>query len=442
MIRNAFIKRTISAFSLVYSGTILGAVLNFVTQLTLARTMQMDDLGTVAALLSTLNFLGIVGLGGMDWFLWQVSGKEGDVAFRWYYPAAQLIACFTCASIAGLVAYAFILGNFTSFERFLLIICAIQMLLGQTAVGVSSVRYQIERRHSQVAIWQTVTQAGRAVAAISLKLFFMPDLRAVLVGYGLMGTVAAIWSALAVPSRGWLRLLKSRQYVHPSMLETAHEALPFLLIGALYLMFFQGPIVVLEYLRGGTETAQYNIAFLIVSATMLFPSVFYTKFIAAAIFQWGHHDRAKLAASFYLSAALMAMSGVLIMSIFEATAGWIVPRIFGWRYIPSVDLVLVMSLAIPLRFLQSAFSSLLVTRPQTISRVIYLGLGALTSMIASCAFIPAFGALGAAYATVLAELVLFLLSWRGLSLYAPEIRPLGWLNMKSIRKSITELSNR
>jgi O-antigen/teichoic acid export membrane protein len=277
---------------------------------------------------------------------------------------------------------------------------------------------------------------------MSLKIFSSSNLRAVMVGYGLMGAVAVTWSLCAVPTRSWRRLLQSYRYAHPSMVETAREAGPFLLFGALYLMFFQGPIVILEYVRGGADTAQYNIAFLIVSAAMMFPSVFYSKFIAERVFQWGHHNRAKFAASFYLSAALMAAAGVAIMGGLEATAAWIIPRIFGWRYAPSVDLLLVMSTAIPVRFLQSAYSSLLVTRPQTISRVIYLGLAAFTSVVASCALIPSFGALGAAYSTVLAELLLFFLSWRGLSIYVPEIKPFGWLSVNIIRQSIVALSDK
>jgi len=398
--------------------------------------------GTIAALSSAVNFLALISIGGMNWFLLQVKGKEGDQAVRWYYPAGQLIAFLTCLGVAGLVAYASIIGNLAASERLILLVCAIPMFLGQLAVELSSVRYQIERHHVQVAIWQAVTQFGRAVVAISLIIFSSSSLRVVLVGYGLMGAIASTWSLCAVPARSWRRLQQSYRHAHPSMLEAAREAGPFLLLGALYLMFFQGPIVILEYIRGGADTAQYNVAFLTVSATMMFPSVFYSKFIAERVFQWGYHDRAKFTASFYLSAALMATVGIVTMAILAATASWLVPRVFGLRYVPSVELLLVMSLAIPLRFLQSAYSSLLVTRPQTVSRVIYLGLGALTSVIASCALIPTLGALGAACATVLAELVLFFLSWRGVSVYVPEIRPFGWLSVNTIRQSVAILSDR
>jgi hypothetical protein len=50
--------------------------------------------------------------------------------------------------------------------------------------------------------------------------------------------------------------------------------------------------------------------------------------------------------------------------------------------------------------------------------------------------------LGAAYATVLAEFVLFLLSWRGLSIYVPEIRSMGWLSPQTIRQSIAVLGDK
>ena len=442
MIRNAFIKRAIGALTLLYSGTFLAALFNFIAQLTLARSMDLEALGTIAALSSIINLLALIGMGGMNWFLLQVVGRESEEAVRWYFPAAQLVALLTGLGIVGLVAYALTIAKFPASERLLLLAASVPILLGQLAVELSSVRYQIERSAGQVAFWQIVTQLGRAVVALCLKAFTISSLRAVLVGFGMMGAIAVIWSLVAVPARSWGRLLKSYRHPHPSVLETARSAGPFLLFGAIYLIFFQGPIVVLEYIRGGTETAQYNIAFLIVSAAMMFPSVFYSKFIAERIFHWGHHDRAKFAAAFYVSAALMASVGILAMAILVATASRLIPWMFGSRYVPSVDLLLVMSIGIPTRFLQSAYSSLLVTGPQTIPRVIYLGLAAFTAIAASCIFVPALGALGAAYATVLAEFVLFLLSWRGLSIYVPEISPMGWLSPQTIRQSISVLGDK
>lgn len=442
MIHNAFIKRAIGALTLLYSGTFLAALFNFIAQLTLARSMDLEAIGTIAALSSIINLLALIGMGGMNWFLLQVVGRESEEAVRWYFPAAQLVALLTGLGIVGLVSYALTVAKFPASERLMLLAASVPILLGQLAVELSSLRYQIERSAGQVAFWQIVTQLGRAVVALCLKAFTISSLRAVLVGFGMMGAIAVIWSLVAVPARSWDRLLKSYRHPHPSVLETARSAGPFLLFGAIYLIFFQGPIVILEYIRGGTETAQYNIAFLIVSAAMMFPSVFYSKFIAERIFHWGHHDRAKFAAAFYVSAALMASVGILAMAILVATASRLIPWMFGSRYIPSVDLLLVMSIGIPTRFLQSAYSSLLVTGPQTIPRVIYLGLAAFTAIAASCIFVPALGALGAAYATVLAEFVLFVLSWRGLSIYVPEIRSMGWLSPQTIRQSIAVLSDK
>lgn len=439
MIRNAFIKRAIGALALLYSGTFLAALFNFIAQLILARSMDLEALGTIAALSSIINLLTLIGMGGMNWFLLQVVGSEKEEAFRWYFPAAQLVALLTGLGIVALAVYGLTVAKFPPSERFLLLAASVPILLGQLAVELSSLRYQIERSAGQVAFWQVITQLGRAVVALCLKAFAISNLRAVLVGFALMGAIAVVWSLFAVPARSWDRLLKSYQRPRPSVLETASSAGPFLLFGAIYLIFFQGPIVILEYMRGGTETAHYNVAFLIVSAATMFPSVFYSKFIAERVFHWGHHDRKKFAAAFYLSAALMFAVGIFAMAILVATASWFIPWLFGSRYVPSVDLLLIMSIGIPTRYLQSAYSSLLVTGPQTRPRVVYLSLAALTSIVAACIFIPAFGALGAAYATVLAELVLFLLSWRGLSIYVPEIRPLGWLSPQTIRNSISVL---
>src|SRR5205814_1059769 len=112
MIRNPLIKRAIGALTLLYSGTFLAALFNFIAQLTLARSMDLEALGTIAALSSIINLLALIGMGGMNWFLLQVVGREKHEAFRWYLPAAQLVALLICLAVVGLITYGLTFAKF------------------------------------------------------------------------------------------------------------------------------------------------------------------------------------------------------------------------------------------------------------------------------------------------------------------------------------------
>lgn len=423
--RGGALGRVAGRLSILFTGTFAGSGLAFATQILLARTLPLESFGSLAALLAAVNFLTPVASAGVNWFLLRAYGTEGAAARRWLRPSAGLVALATAASALALLVYAGAGGTLSPAERSLALAACIPILLGQVAVELASARLQLEERFTSLTVLQTATQAGRflILAAAALAASGV-TLGGVVLGYALVGalTAGAGGVLLAGLFTGRVRLAGHAPAETgtptvvagtPSIGHAAAEAGPYALVTMFYVLYFQGIVVVLEWLAGGAAAAAFNVAFLVVSAAALIPGVVYTRFLVAKLNRWAEHDRDRFRDVFQLGVAAMLLVGLVVMLGIALLAGPAVRLVFGPGYAAAAAVLLVLAPGIPIRFVQMAYSSLYVSRADTVRKARYLGLGALASMLACIALVPIFGALGAAAANVLAEAVLLGLHMRG-----------------------------
>ena len=394
----------------------LGAsLLTFLTQLVLTRALPVRDYGRLVTVLAVVNILQIIAGYGIGWFWLQVFGREGRAAFRWVVPTIRLIALASAAATAALGVYVFISGGRNTSDcgpEFALLAA---VLLGQTLIDPTAARLQLEERYLALAGWQSATQGGRFLAAIGAVIYGTPDLLHVLTGYAAVGLVTL---ALSLAS---LEQMRRRAIVLAGHVEdtaapapddrcalsaTLAAATPYCLSLIFYLLYSQGVVVIVERMLGPPAAAMYYIAFLIVSIVYLIPSVVYMRYLVAKIFRWWAHDREKFALVIYLGVAVGAVTGLLAMIALMALAPIAVPLLFGPRYAAAVPLLIVLSLAIPIRFVQHAFGAAFFSQENMRRKVWYLGAAALSCVLWSLLLIPRFGAEGAAAAAVLAEISL------------------------------------
>src|SRR3546814_17598760 len=79
--------------------------------------------------------------------------------------------------------------------------------------------------------------------------------------------------------------------IQPSMWQIFAEAWPFGAAGIFHLIYFQSNIILLKYIRGDEAEGVYNVAFVIMSAVYLIPSVIYQKFPLPKIHLWSNPDQ-------------------------------------------------------------------------------------------------------------------------------------------------------
>ena len=108
------------------------------------------------------------------------------------------------------------------------------------------------------------------------------------------------------------------------------------------------------------------------------------------------------------------VSGVLrVLMSMVAVAPIVVPLVFGEKYRAVVGILFVLSLCPPIRFLSTSMGSALLTDEHNRYRVYAMAWATLVAVALNALLIPRFAELGAAWATVIAELVLLAGTWHG-----------------------------
>jgi O-antigen/teichoic acid export membrane protein len=421
------VRRSLSAVSILFAGTIVTALLTFVTQLLLARLLPIADFGRIAALLATINFLTPIGTAGLGWFLLQVYGRELVGASRWLRSAATIVGISTGLGCTSLAIYV-LCSDIGAFGRTFGVITAISILLGQVAVELASARFQLENRYNALTWWQATTQTGRFLVVGLATLASFRSGIAVLAGYGFIGLLATV-GGIALLRALWTKKLvlasepaaRWTEASEPNLRETISEAAPFALVTAFYILYFQGGVVILDWLSGGAAAATFNVALFIVAAIFLVPNVIYMKYLVPKLYRWGEHDRGRFEAAFHVGVPIMTALGVIFWIAIAWGAHPLIALLFGAKYAGASPIVIILSASIPIRFAQATYSSVLITKEQMKSKAAYLGLAVIISFVLSVILIPVMGIAGAAFATVSAEVVLLALQVHGTARYVKDI---------------------
>jgi O-antigen/teichoic acid export membrane protein len=155
----------------------------------------------------------------------------------------------------------------------------------------------------------------------------------------------------------------------------------------------------------------------ILMAIYLIPRVVYQQYFLAKLHRWARNDRGMILLAYRVGTTAMVIAGCVIAVLVAAGGAVGIPRLFGEQYADSVPILLILSMAIPLRFGAASVASLLTTGRQLRRKVAYQGGGALVYLAALAVATPRYGLLGAAASTVVAEAALLVLFWIAVKKY-------------------------
>jgi O-antigen/teichoic acid export membrane protein len=401
------------------------ALLVFLTQLILVRLLSIAEYGQLVALLAVINLMTPLSTYGVGWFWLQAFGEEGWKAFRWLRPSVRvlMLAC----TVATLILATYTWCRFDEANRWLATTLAIPVLLGQVFAETTSARLQLEECFIALAVWQSLTQTGRfAVSALLLAVGLQEGL-APLAGYAALGALLAVVGLMSLNqmSHGVIALrghgsppafMQSVAPV-PTSLRVFQEATPYCLWTVFYLLYFQSVIILLAVLVGKPAAAVYNVAFQVMTAAYLVPNVIYSKYLFGKVFRWSEHDVAKFYAVFHVGVIAMTVLGLASMVVVIVMSPVLVPVLFGAAYAGAVPILTALSVTIPTRFLQSAYSSLFFSKKNMIWQVAYSGIAALFCVSVNVVLLPYYGLKGAVIAQLATEFFLLgLYIWGGMQL--------------------------
>lgn len=408
------------AVSLLWLGSLLGAGCAFLTQVILARQLGPSNFGIFAAALATITLLTPLAGFGVSGYWLKAFGKEGWQAIRWLPGSFRFATLSTFIVVLCLVGWA-ILGPHDDLTTTVLLLLTFYVF-GQLVVGLVSSKYQLEERYLSLAIWQFAPHFLRLflVAALVYATTFVPNVKFVAYAYAMVSlvffTVGSVFlfrmyqGAFFLQGHGVVDAVKKQnKYDFPGTFQVAIQSLPFGLVGILYLIYFQSNLILLNYLSGPESAGIYNVAFVVMAAVYLLPSVIYQKYLLPKLHRWAIHDHARFYQVYRLGNLAMLGAGSVAMIMLWLIMPWGVPFLFGDEYARSVEVIMILALCAPVRYLSSSAGAFLATKDHMKNKAYILAFAAIFNIILNVFLIHLYGYIGAAISTLITEVVVIVM---------------------------------
>jgi O-antigen/teichoic acid export membrane protein len=393
----------------------------FATQVVLARSFSQHDFGSFMTVLAFVSLTAPIAVYGVNELWLQRFGREGPKAFRWVRRSIGVVMGATAVvmTIMLLWGVADLANPVDAGLRVLLV----PVVAAQAFIALAMSGLQLRGAYKGVAALQLAPHLGRIGAVVVTGAVGLTVLHVAL-GYALVAVATLTLSVLVLQPywRGRVRLEghpagPPPPGQPPSFARLFRRANPFMLGSLFYLVgIYLGTVVAGEFL-GTREAALFSVPMSILMAIYLIPRVVYQQYFLAKLQRWARNDRGMILLAYRVGTTGMVFVGCVI-AVLVAVGGAVgIPLLFGEQYRGSVPILLILAVAIPMRFGAASVASLLTTGRQLWRKVAYQGIGALVYVAAIAIATPRYGLLGAAAATVVAEAALLVLFWMAVKKY-------------------------
>jgi len=414
-------QRAATAIGMLWLATLAGAAMVFLAQMLLARRLGPDNYGLFASSLATVTVLAPMAGFGLSQFRLKAYGAEGWAGDRWLRPSLRF-SMFTGALACALAVAWAIGGEAVDDATRLTLLLLVPVIAGVFAVDLVGSKLRLEEKHGALALWQMLMPAGRLAVAATLLVLPFASAQAAALGYGLVSLAIA---AIALPQLIAMQRGQTELKGHgprpsspafdttPGAMQLWSSAWAYGLAAVLYPVFFQVSTVLLKYLGSNAQAGHFGVALAVMTAIYLFPATVYQKFLLSRLHRWAVHDRPKFWRVYRAGNIAMLASGVLVGALLAVASPWLVPLAFGPAFADVAELLAILSLCVPIRFLSTAVGSVLLTEHHMRYRVFAMLLATVVAVLLNWVAIPRWGIDGAAWATVTAETVLLIAMWLG-----------------------------
>jgi len=409
-------KQAVKSVSLLWLGSLLGSGSTFVIYIILARELGVDNFGLFGSALSTVIIFILLAGFGISQFWLKIFGQEGWNAIRWIKPSLKFVGLTICFVFILFICWIYMGPNDLRTQNILLILTL--FIFGQVSVELVSSKLQLEERYSVLALWQLLPNMSRLVIISSLIYIFSYELSVISIAwiYGVIGLVYIIFGIyqLKLFSNGKFDLIGHIQIEKintkiPKIEDVFAETWTFGVASIFAFVYIQSDIIMVKYIAGNTEAGYYNIAFVIMTSIMIFPTVLYSKFFLPKYHRWAHNDKKKFYDAYKKGNIAMLVSGSIIMIILFLVTDWVIPFVFGQEYVNSIILVNVLAFTIPIYFVAYSVGATLVTAHYMKIKVLLMGTVAVINILLNAILIPNYSAYGASIATLISNMILLAL---------------------------------
>lgn len=344
------------------------------------------------------------------WFILVDFGAGGYLYREWTHGKDDLkemdrdfnILFTTRLIIISLLFVPFILSNYFSNRDVLgsLVIFFIALFVSQI-VNLYDLYLQSVNRFNMVAIRQILEKIIATVVAVGM-LFFVAKVSvvffAILVSY--VGVLIYYQYRAALPFR--LRLV----FDWSRSKELFRKGMPFVFLGMFAAIYGRIDMIMLRYFSGFEAVGWYSVAYKFLDISFVFPSLFLASIFPLLSSSYGQEGLGgRFEQLFVKSFRVLFSFGVLTAVFFLFFAPQVIDLFFADSFAPAAPALRILMVGQMFAFLSLLFSNVLIVQRKEFRGLYIIMACALINVSLNFILIPKFSLYGAAWATVLAELV-------------------------------------
>lgn len=407
------IAKNIGAFTL---AKLITMVLSFIFLIVLARSLGDVDFGKFSFAQSFTESLVVI---TADIGLSTLAIRE--IARRKDLTPVFLGNIFVIKIILGIATYGLIIliMNFLNYPQDTT--TAVFILGGSAIITSFSAFFRSIYRAFERLEFEAILNIVRSIIITSVGLYLL------FAGYGLVEIAYAYLIGTAIDFVLSLVLVTSKFSKPDFRLDFSFWkrnillSIPFSVTIIFGIIYLQIDIVMLSILSGDASVGWYRAAFLLVYSLVFIPEVFgYAIFpVMSRLFVSSKH---LLIILLERSMKYLFIIGLPITILIFYLSDWIVPFLFGEEYGPSIMILQILCLYLPLRFMNHATGYTLSSIDRQSRRAISAVAAGIFNICLNLVLIPRFDANGAAIATVVTEVLLFTMYYLFVASYFHKVR--------------------
>ncbi|MGC3859991.1 lipopolysaccharide biosynthesis protein [Micromonospora chersina] len=388
----------------------------FATQILLARSLSQAAFGTFTTALALISLTAPLAVFGVSELWLQQFGQRGAEAYRWVRPSVRVVTACSALIVAAVLLWGF--GALPDSRAATVRVLLAAVVVAQAALGLVASVQQLRGDYRGLSALQFAPHLGRVLVVLAVWAAGLGVVAAA-TGYAVVALLTVV--ACLVVMRPFLRGVMPLEGHAPAAAPPSHRpvavrdvlggALPFVLGNVFYLLgMYLGTVVAGEFLSP-EAAALLSVPMSVLAAVYLVPRVVYQQYFLAKLHRWAGSDRDAILLAYRYGGAGMVLLGAVVAALVAVAAGPVLPVLLGAAYADSAAVLAVLALAIPFRFGGAAVASLLTSGGLLRRKVAYQGVGAAVYLAALAVATPLWGIMGAATATVVAEVALCCLFW-------------------------------
>ena len=383
----------------------------------MTKNISQSDYGLfVSIYLLIITFYPIISFGLFDYGI-DIYEKENFLSYLWFKKAFKIILYLSLIFLILSFTYSYLF--ISNLKTFYLVIILSFSILGQMMFELTTIRFKLYNDYLHYSLWNLIPNLIRLILLYFYFLIF-PKYK--------IYEIALIYSfsALIITILGIYILRKFynnsyklySDYIKNNTFNTSnniiyikdvfYKGIPYSIIPFLFLIYYQSDVYIIKFYLGNDAAAIYNIAFIFLAVSFLIPNSI-QKIIIQRIHNLFYNDLNEYLKLQIYNTLFMLLLGLIIMLIIFILGYFVILNLLDKNYFQSIAILKILILCVPIHFASKIFDVSLQVSKFIKNKLYILLFAAILNLILNIVFIPKYGAISAAYTTLLTELSLLLI---------------------------------